>query len=263
MAYMTGNVTSSSLADFFSALRASLDNAKPASIVGLRRFFLDVAKVRPKPIRPARPLPDNTVDPTRMRRFLQEFGSLEHRLRTQGDFINVWTVSGLGSNELRNTAVLSWLFDPNQSHGRGPELFKNFIQYLSSTAGKAFALRNPIHLPYSLSTECYPLGNSESRVDIVVDGNDYVAFIEVKIEAGEGERQIERYLELACAKAKVRGIGAYVVIYLSPERLSQTPINVISATWNDVAKVVEKTVDPPRNFSDRILLQFARHILQF
>jgi len=106
----------------------------------------------------------------------------------------------------------------------------------------------------------------ESRVDVVIDGQDFVMIIEVKIDAPGGEQQVPRYLELAKAKATSR---PYYVIFLSPKRrpeLSGDP-HFVAATWNDVAGAIEEVVKSTSSsftsFVHRLLIQFAQRIREF
>jgi len=109
----------------------------------------------------------------------------------------------------------------------------------------------------------YLLGSTESRVDVVIDGHEFVAIIEVKIGAAEGDRQIERYLALAKAKVAVRGREDYCVIFLGPDRKQGPRERVLMAIWNDVAQAIEGLIGAPSSFGDRVLLQFTRHVRGF
>lgn len=93
-----------------------------------------------------------------------------------------------------------------------------------------------------------------------------MAFVEVKIDAPEGQQQVTRYLNLAEAKAAGR---AFCVIFLSVEqarKLSAPSPDVIVATWKDVADAIEDAVGSSSNvlgsFGDRLLMQFAQHARQ-
>jgi hypothetical protein len=46
-------------------------------------------------------------------------------------------------------------------------------------------------------TEERPLWSDRDRVDIAVDGPDFVLFVEVKVGAVEGGSQLQRYCEAA------------------------------------------------------------------
>jgi hypothetical protein len=251
-----------SLVRFFSAFRAKSDS-RDEERASLRDFLETFCRLRAT--LPARqPAPDEPkINAFQFEKFVHTFRSTFHDLRRSGGFINVWAVAGLKTNELRNAAVLAWLFDANQTHGFGSTILHAFLRQIHKHYNGIFPLPLNTLGAYSVSTECYPLGNVESRVDIVVDGQEFVAIIEVKIRAVEGDKQIERYLDLAKAKAKIRNSNAYCVIFLSPVRQPQPLENVIMATWNDIARSIEELVGDPSCLGDYVLLQFARHIRRF
>jgi hypothetical protein len=82
----------------------------------------------------------------------------------------------------------------------------------------------------------------KSRVDIALDGTDFVIFIEVKIDALEGDGQIDKYRDLAKEKAGSLGADKYAVILLSPKR-SPPHRNVIGATWKDAAGAIQDVLE--------------------
>ena len=43
--------------------------------------------------------------------------------RSSGELLNVWSVARVRTDELRNAAILNWLLDINESHGRGARFF--------------------------------------------------------------------------------------------------------------------------------------------
>jgi len=200
----------------------------------------------------------NALNPGKLETLLHEYSRLAGKLRLQGDFIDIWDIARLERGELRHAAVLAWLFDANGSHGRGERIFCKFLQRLGTPERLEIAV--PHSGGYSIATERYPLGNSESRVDIVVDGPDFLVFIEVKIDAPEDDDQIERYLTLARDKARVAAKKSYYVIFLSTTRSQKCADNFAAATWIDVAKAINETANCSGDFGDRILRQFARHV---
>ena len=119
-------------------------------------------------------------------------------------------------------------------------------------------------------TESYPLGDMENRVDLVLEGARALMFIEVKVYARENEHQVERYLALANAKARARaGAMDAGVVYLTPSGAAApaiyAPKQVVHATWTNVAHAIEEVVTRANGlgFADRLLLQFANHVVKF
>jgi len=252
------------LAEFRTA--SDLSGQSTRSKTSLERFFTDFARLRLALT--DHPAPASiSVDLVGLANFLETFGRDCAKLYRLGDFIDVWSVAGLNRVETRNAAVLAWLLDANGTHGRGSSILRALIERLAKTHEGKFPLPTEISGRYAVLTEIYPLDNTENRIDIAIDGLNFVAFVEVKIGAVEGDQQVSRYLSLAEAKAAGR---AYCVIFLSPERASGLSTHsqfVVAATWKDVAHAIEdgvrNTSDVPGCFGDRLLIQFAQHAQQF
>ena len=151
--------------------------------------------------------------------------------------------------------------------------------YADHGQGKAFlnALFESIHLSSSLPTltqyrttaENHPLGEISERVDIEIEAENLLVFIEVKINAIEGEKQLERYLDNARIKA---GNRTFVVIYLTRDGL--LPINyrnrqdIIGLSWKRLATAfTQYTRRTNQQVSQHkgiwLAEQFIQHILTF
>jgi hypothetical protein len=187
--------------------------------------------------------------------------------RLRGALLNVWSVAGLGRNELRNAAVLAWLLDPNQTHGRGGAVLHALLGRLKETHTAAFPLPNVQGGSWTVFTESYSLHDAENRIDLVLDGENFTAFVEVKIDSIEGHEQISRYVATLGARAQALCKEHFGLIYLTADRSkprSAESSNIILATWADVASAIEKIVkadkDQRRDFTNRILLSLADHM---
>ena len=257
------------LTNFFAAFRAnySLGDEPQRNTGSLERFFGEFSTLRtlldPQPA--PRP-PVIEIDLNSLATFFAGFGHNFRKSRQDGDFIDVWEVAGLKRSELRNAAVFAWLLDPNQTHGRGSKVLDVFIRRLAEKHQEQISVPKKVGINYFVFTEAYLLNSMESWVDIVIDGPDFIVIIEIKIDAPEGDKQVERYLALAKAKAISR---PYWVIFLSPRReqeISSDP-HFVAATWNDVAGAIEEVVKSNStnfvSFSDRLLLQFAQRVRSF
>jgi hypothetical protein len=255
----------SEMQDFF----AEFDNcvrkvdARAKGPQAMLHFFSEMEKFQklaPHPT-PALKRPDLNIPA--LRTFMEQLGQGLRHSWESGLFMNVWSIAGVGRSELQNASVAAWLLDATQSHGRGPAFFTGLIDILKEGHPGPFPVDTSLSSTYCVRTEHHPLGDRNNRVDIVVEGNEFVVFIEVKIDAAEGERQIERYLELARAKASLQRGRTYCVIFLSPYSYEPSDPNVVAATWSDLAKAIEREIGRPSRFGDHILWQFARHIRSF
>lgn len=79
-------------------------------------------------------------------------------------------VAGLGRKEVRNTAVLSWLLDPEGTHGFGRLPLQAFLRAIRHS-------RNDIPEDYlhycRVQVETNPTGENSNRVDIEIDADNF------------------------------------------------------------------------------------------
>jgi hypothetical protein len=257
------------LGRFFAEFRAgsSLLAIAP-STSSLGRFFAEFKQLRPSLVteqRRGQP-PANIPNLERLEIFCDDIGPLAKESARLGDFINVWEIAGLKRAELRNAAVLAWLFDGHQTHGHGAEILSAFLRRVANRYHGKFSPTTSILDSYVVRKEAYLDENMENRLDIVIDGN-CLLIIEVKIDAAPEELQIQDYLSLAESKAYGR---PYCVILLAPEQPSGFSVNspfFFIATWKDVSGAIEEISRSAQlasiGFGDRVLRQFARHVDQF
>jgi hypothetical protein len=254
------------------------------SCVGLQRFLCGFAALRP--VNSAKAIPGGLVA------FLEQVGPLLNqslpvtapdtpvpvfdlgqlsvildslrepmrRSRASGDFLQVWSVAGVGRHEVRNAAILAWLFDPRGSHGLGSDILRGF---LTAAAGQdsIWPLHGADLSQVTVRVEERPLESDRDRVDISIDGPDFVIFIEVKIDAVEGLSQLPRYVEAANYKAYALRKKIAKVIYLSPRPPTHPQPDVIVLNWRHVAQALSGVT--ATGISLYLVQQYAVHIRSF
>lgn len=179
-------------------------------------------------------------------------------MKKQGLFVNVWQTAGLKRDEVRNSQVLKWFFDCNADHGLNNLVLDIFLKSLS------YKILTPI--TYYSYAENYPISDGKNRVDIEIEAENLLLFIEVKIDASEGFEQLKRYQEIALQKSKGK---KWAVIYLTkggylPNNYIKSE-TLIPVSWNFFAKAIFKSIPTkdilPHNLW--LLKQFAEHIHNF
>ena len=237
---LTNNVLSNDLVAFFYQWR--------------NLYELEIVQAEPAPI------PFNAE---RFSSFIAAYHEAKKSMdaaRQLGFAANVWQAAGLGSDENRNSKVLKWLLDWRGNHGQENAIFQKFLQLLPEP------FKNLQANNYVTTAECCPLGEQESRVDIEIDAENFLLFIEIKINASEGVNQLQRYQQIAQAKAKNR---PWLVVYLT--KTGTLPINYqqqqgfVSLSWKQIAKILnnyEKTAHAD-NRAAWLITQFANHINTF
>lgn len=190
-----------------------------------------------------------SLDPSALEAFIGAFQPALSRLRSTGILANVWDVAGLGRNEVRIAGVLSWFLDCLGDHGLDHHLCEVVLdrihkkisvmpdEMMFSNFPKATHLLDSAgHARYRANSEVRQLGEQENRVDIVVDGFQVLLFVEVKIDANEGDKQIERYQRIAKEKAGSRPWG---VVYLTLDGVlpegAQDLQNTVALMWGDIS----------------------------
>lgn len=241
------------LRKFFLRIRDAGDTT-----TSLRQFLQQFSRLRSEISEPAPP-PQLLPTQNTLTAFFGDFSKSYQELLANGELANPWTVAGLGRTELANEAVLTWLLNPQQTHGQGPR----FLHALLSITKQKHA-EFPISLVptrFQVREEAYLLDDLETRVDILIDGlPEMLVLIEIKIDAPEGKDQIVRNLSLAKRKADGR---PNCVLYLSSHPPEVSDPRLFHITWQDVASAIRIGSSNRRTFSDNLALRFAKHVEQF
>jgi hypothetical protein len=192
--------------------------------------------------------------------FARAFSAIPRENRTK---VNIWRAAGLGTDEVRNTRVLAWLLDRFEDHGQGSSVLESLIDRVNSRCGAtgvdASVVRNS---SYWTRTESRPLSSLESRVDIEIESDSFLIFVEVKIYAGETGDQLDRYAELIRRKAGQH--KPTLVLFLTPNgrRPDNAVLNVVPIFWRDVAAILYEHA-AHESFAASAIRQFADHIMTF
>ncbi|MER9503912.1 PD-(D/E)XK nuclease family protein [Mesorhizobium sp. M0579] len=245
------------LASFLKDWRKNREPHRTVDVENLRNVLLRI-----RPGLKANRLPLVSVPETLVRaqldRALSALSPALLQARQRGDAIDVWSVAGLGRNEVRTARVLTWLLDPGGSHGAGDAYLIEIWNRIDGTSKAGFQLKDV----QGAVRESYPLGNGDHRVDIEITGANFLLFLEVKIDALESKRdQVALYAQLAATKAVSLRKQHWAVLYLS-ETSPSDPTNCIQLRWADVSRAIKSVA---RNlgaeaFSTRLALLFAAHV---
>jgi hypothetical protein len=169
---------------------------------------------------------------------------------------NIFKTGQLGNDELRNCKVLASFLDCSGDHGQGAAVFCRILLAIGLSDFANSAKKRC----YYTRTEVWPLADPGSRVDIEIEGDDFLIFIEAKIAADEGEDQLQRYLALARLKAAGRD---WAVIYLTSDGRDAANRNlpdrdrIKTASWSQISRAVRCVAKYSNNLMNYILLQYA------
>lgn len=140
--------------------------------------------------------------------------------KAKGEGFNIYNIMNLQTKEVRtHSAFIGALLNPKGSHLMGTQFLEAFIKILPK---KYF--KNHIDLTSAKTLIEFHIGivnnklKTGGRIDILIkDNNGHTISIENKIDAGDGNHQIERYCNYNKAKNKVVYLSKYIGDEPSPE----------------------------------------------
>lgn len=133
--------------------------------------------------------------------------------KAKGEEFNIYNILNLKNNEVRtHSAFIGILLNPKGAHLMGTQFLAAFIKKLPK---KDFS--NHIDLSSAKALIEFHIGivnnklKTGGRIDILIkDNNGHTISIENKIDAGDGNHQIERYCNYNKAKNKVIYLSKYI-----------------------------------------------------
>lgn len=248
----------------FLAKKNRLEFSELSEATRLRALFESIAASRPQAPTPTVSVvaPTREVDVKIFRETLQTLNSAIDEFKLDAGFLNVWSVAGLDRSEGRITNVLAWSFDHRATHGLGSSILAEFLTVVSSRLENSDLANVELTQGYTVETEHISFGDNSNRVDIAIHGNDFILYIEVKVDAAEGVEQRERYLKMLSKRAHAHSKKVAYLIYLANAN-SEPVTGAISATWRDVADAIRKSVrrvNSRSKVSVAIMKQFSRFV---
>lgn len=225
----------------------------------LARFFEDWRSLQGASVSDRTEAVAPAADPGALRRAFGRLQPLLDEHRRSAPDLNICAVSGLGTDEVRASAVLAWFLDPRGSHGEG----RLFADALWSKVGGA-ELGFDLQSLQRTATEVCPLADVADRVDVVLEGDHFAVFIEVKIYAGLQPAQLERYVAAAERSASLRNKPHAALIYLAPypARLPSDRCRWLS--WRRLARAFRLAAEQSSTpFVRQVADHFAQHIERY
>lgn len=160
--------------------------------------------------------------------------------RKRGDFFNVFSILGMERKEIRHSAFLSALLNPNGEHGLGNLFLSDFIRNIVQKQKLKFEWDcNDVYVNTEEPTE-----EKNGRMDIYMESKGKIIIIENKIDAKDGVNQ------LICYDNHARTIGNnHCLLYLT---LNGQCASKISTDSKDI-KLEAKKDYFPISYKDDIL----------
>ena len=147
-------------------------------------------------------------------------------------FSNPWAIAGLGSNEVRISAVLASLWDRKKYGLEAQAFLARFLQ-ISDVGGP-----DEIDLSegYRIQTEHCLNGSVKDRVDITVETRSAIIGIEVKVYASERDMQLPDYVAAIAKRARLMRRDQHLVVFLSPYKSRNSEHSAPSVSWRQLSE---------------------------
>jgi hypothetical protein len=199
--------------------------------------------------------------------FFACFASAYTAYRQQGKAVDVWQLAQIGRDELRNCSILGWLLNCHGSHGQGAAFLKKLLLHMQCGQDRMeLGLLDGYRVIIEESYDEYEPSNDQqrSRVDIVLEGPTFLLLIEAKIQSGETDNQLERYLRIGRVRA---GVRPWHLVYLTldgrPPQDDTLKDKVVCVRWRDLGQEFLRHVDtmPVDSHGTVVIHQFCQHII--
>ncbi|UWQ74400.1 PD-(D/E)XK nuclease family protein [Leisingera sp. M658] len=215
----------------------------------LTALFRELAPLR---ARASKEKPKAPSAPHLERAFAELRGPVENA-KARGGLLNPWELAGLNRNEVRVTSALAGLWQEDF----GGSVSRSFLALYLYSAIPGIVWLEELQSGYRLRNEVNPLGELADRIDLMIETRNHLIGIEVKIDAGLGPMQLERYAEALEARGRHMGRRASLVL-LAPYPLIRDGVS--STTWKDLAAAAREAAGKPersRSFIEQYIARFG------
>lgn len=163
---------------------------------------------------------------------------------------NIFRILGLTHDEVRWSAFLAWLLDPNEDHGLGDKFLRNFLLDVQPDIVRTMGFSDVIVRTEEFFSE-------EGRGDITIrcrgDGDKLLCVIENKVRSSEGLDQTKRYFEAGKRIQKEENFNKPIYIFLTLHGEQPKCEAFISYSYVDLVKVLKQMAVQASYTSDRTL----------
>ena len=123
------------------------------------------------------------ADVKRMTAFLGDFRIAIHASSSTAKF-NILDLTGVGSDEVKHSSILAWLFDPGSRHACGTRFLRALLKAASIPVSEEDICNCYVRTEFS---------GSDSIIDILIaNPGTFLVYLENKTVSPEGKDQIDR-----------------------------------------------------------------------
>lgn len=135
-----------------------------------------------------------SINAKRLQSFLDQFRLIKEKhdevARANGERFNVFSVLGVENAEVRHSAFLAELLNPNGAHSQGAVFLRLFFDMLRNKFSDKFHWFDDGINGFDVTVEA---SVKDGRVDILIENDDKCMVIENKINATDQDEQLGRY----------------------------------------------------------------------
>ena len=146
----------------------------------------------------------------------------DERAEVTGENFNFFSFLNMERDEVKHSAIIAELLNPNGSHSQGKLFLKLFLEQLESIIDVSnehtFIVRTEEYVP-----EYAPKEQEKGFLDIVIESDDAYIVIENKIDTVDAEGQLQKYCKYMEEEIKK---DKKVLLYLTPEGKKPNNFNV-------------------------------------
>lgn len=108
--------------------------------------------------------------------------------------LNFFVAAGLEKQEIRHSKILAFLLDPNKPHGLGDFFLKRLLRLIVTENNNSSMAVTPLQLALADLSDTR-VATEQDHIDVLAwsESNRIVLAIENKVDAKEGEKQLETY----------------------------------------------------------------------
>lgn len=180
-------------------------------------------------------------------------------VKSRGGKLNLWAIAGLKQNEVRTAGALAGLWQTDF----GGDVSRDFLARYLEGAVSDVDWNHELVSGYHVFTEVNPLGDLTDRVDLVIETTGYLIGIEIKINAGLGKNQLERYASALASRA-LHIHKSPLLILLAP-RSKENNSATNSTSWKDVsaaAREAAKRGADANSLIHQVIAQYGDYVAQ-
>lgn len=139
--------------------------------------------------------------------------------------VNLMSILRVSHRELQHSNFLSWLFDPNATHGLGDYAFKEFIKiYFQENEFQSLGVENGLSVFdfFSLDFDDLIIKREFKNIDLlfISPKNKFFMLIENKIYSRESRGQLEKYRNIVNKLYAEYNHQIYIYLSLKDQRVS-------------------------------------------